>query len=216
MKVNRYTQKFENETTGSRYRRSFSVIYTIAAIALVVSASFVFSRSNVTTTEFIDLQQKTVSKHLKGADSSPSSVPTNIPSLSEFFMTDEEYYDDVEKYIRRKSKYPTHHPKRKTQAPSSHFSPSSPQFSPIYSVESSIYPTINTPTTESSTLHTTISSTISATESDTISATESASLSPTPMVVIATDDFHVTPIVVINTEETNKTTQSNNEYVPAL
>lgn len=197
MKVDRYNQKFENETTGSKFRRSFSVVYTIAAIALVVSASFVFSRTNVTTTEFIDLQQKQVSKHLKGTENSPTSIPTNIPSLSDVFITEEEYYDDVEKYIRRKSKYPTHHPKRKTPSPSSQFFPSS-MISPIYSMESSIYPTQNQPTGSSS-LRTTVSDTIS----DTISSTISDTLSPTPIVVIATDDFHVTPIVVINNEVNN-------------
>jgi hypothetical protein len=103
------------------------------------------------------------------------NIPTSTPSYTPTMDDD----DDIMGAKNRKSKYPTRLPKK--------------------DVSTTMFPTqdIQTPFT-----------TESPTQSFTMSGSQMSSESPIPnvqpTVILVTDDFHVTPIVVINTEEQNK------------
>ena len=198
MRIDRYNYQFEKETTGKYLRRvNFAnMCLSVSTFVLLMTGAFVYlNKSHTNNENVIQLQQKktaTTTSYLKGTttDIWITSVPSEFPSMIPYLLENDEYNDDDESFesFLRKSKYPTHHPKRKTTVPTAF-------------------------------IENTILSSGMVTEELTSSPTPvmgsdspmniAGSSKPTPIIIIATDDFHTTPIVVVNTEgeESDKPTQ---------
>jgi hypothetical protein len=171
-----YNQRFEDETKGYNYIRRVTplvgIICTFVTIIFIMSALILLSTTNKSHTDSSSITN--LQSIRKKADPISTFVPTCLPSNMQF--EDREYDDDDT--IRRKSKYPTHHPKK------------------------------NKPTTGNTLFPVNIDDTYFPVNADNTLVPLSIDDTLFPVniddtyfpIIGVNDDFHVTPIVVINTE----------------
>jgi hypothetical protein len=198
MRVNNYVQKFEDETKGYRIANNkltiIRVVITFTIFAFLISLVITMTKRDNINSAFIEnenlntfLQSKSNKKI-----NFPTSAPTFMP-INNFEMFNDDYDDDnIDTLKIKKSKYPTHHPKKDKTTTAY----------PSQNIISSVIPIILSETT-----------TEAPTPLVTLISSEITTLSPAPNVqpttIIVTDDFHVTPIVVINTDHKNDGTHTS-------